>query len=99
MASKLNYTDEFVSWLPDQEFVVEDILQQNNNLFLVKWLDWEAKYNTQEKRSNVEAWHGFHNFECERAERLGLPKPTRGVRGGIKKCQRTQNKNVIIFFL
>lgn len=94
----LNYKDEFITWLPGQEWLVEEILEQDKNKFLVKWKGWDEKFNTWEPRENVESWEGFYKFECERAKKHGQPMPARGVRGGIKKCKRTLEKHVSKFF-
>lgn len=87
-------SEKFITWLPNQEWEVEKIISQNLNFFLVKWQNWDSCYNTWEPRENVEGWEGFYDFECEQAKNLGLPIPPRGVRGGIKKCQRRQEKEV-----
>lgn len=96
----VNYSGEYISWLPGQEWEVDEILGYDilKNKFLVKWKGWNEKYNTYEPRENVEGWEGFYNFECERAIKLGLPKPPRGVRGGINAIQKKEEKKVINSF-
>ncbi len=65
---------------------VECILDQNDDQFLVKWLDWNA--DSWEPRENVENWEGFYAWECYWAEKNGNPKPKPGVRTNCGKAKR-----------
>ena len=86
---------EYFSWEANTEWLVDRIIDQKDDKYLIRCKDFDESFYTWEPRYAIEGFHGLENWEYEHNNLEGhLPLPKRQCRH-IRQCGNTKRRRLV----